>query len=452
MFKKITAIFLIIVTIFISSIPIPGVTVKASSNFNVIPFDYYDFNDDWVIDVMDLAAMAKNYNTTDQKGKYVYDLNLDNSVDIYDMTLLSKAIGQEEGNTFGNLNASGLIAQKGIWRYFRNSADNGYLYKINDLSTQIIKVCNDVPLAINVIGDWIYYANCSDNRNIYKIRTDGSERTRISSDNVADINIVDNWIYYISYDNGIFNIYKIREDGSERTRIVSENVGEMNVVDDVIYYTTAYTDANGSSLYKIKTDGTGNTKICDDSVNDINYYDGYIYFSKPNFGDAVYKIKPDGSDKTTINIYGLYSNINVSYDLIFYHGAPNGTGAVCFTSLDGTSTRAIYNVSNGPVSVLGNSIYVQKMDNILYDVTSGKSIPLGTYPVKSVDNLSFSLSLGSTYTLPSTVTVTAYDNSNMTVKVLWDEAAVDTSTPGTHVYEGVVPGYPEKIKYTITIQ
>jgi hypothetical protein len=437
----------IISTIFISSIPTPGVSVKAASNFNQIPFDYYDLNDDWIIDIIDLANMAKNYNTTDESMIYFFDLNNDNFVDIYDITLLSKALGQEQGNTYGNLNSGGLIAKKGNWRYFRNQTDNGYLYKINNLSTEIKKVCDDMPSYINVIGNWIYYSNVSDNCNLYKIRTDGSERTRLNSDFVQGINIIDNWIYYVSYGT----IYKIRMDGSERTNIISDNISYINVVGDVIYYNTKYTNFN-SSLYKINTNGTGKTKVCD-GAEYFNYYDGYIYYTSasPYGNNILHKIKPDGSNETTINTSRTASLI-VSYGGIFYSGIFDGYSAVCYTTLDGTTTRTISTNFAADISVLGDSLYIQRLDNYLYEVTPTKCIPLGTYPIKKVDNLSLNLIKGSSYTLTSYISAIAFDDTTVTATVLWDEPTVDTTTQGTHVYEGVVLGYPEKIKCTITIQ
>ncbi|MBL4936324.1 S8 family serine peptidase [Clostridium sp. YIM B02515] len=54
-----------------------------------------DFNDDKKIDTLDLAALAKNYNMkkSDVDWNKIYDLNGDGTIDIFDLVLMSKDLG-----------------------------------------------------------------------------------------------------------------------------------------------------------------------------------------------------------------------------------------------------------------------------------------------------------------------------------------------------------------------
>ncbi|MFT8313998.1 MAG: SH3 domain-containing protein [Clostridium sp.] len=76
-------------------------TLCININFNskvyaaTVPTASLDVNNDYIIDIKDLAAVSSKYNIKKSDSTYntKYDLNKDGLIDLYDMTLLSKQIG-----------------------------------------------------------------------------------------------------------------------------------------------------------------------------------------------------------------------------------------------------------------------------------------------------------------------------------------------------------------------
>ncbi len=68
----------------------PSISVKAATQD--IPKPSMDFNGDGIVDLKDVTQFISKYNleSTDQKWDNKYDLNKDNTIDIYDLVLISK--------------------------------------------------------------------------------------------------------------------------------------------------------------------------------------------------------------------------------------------------------------------------------------------------------------------------------------------------------------------------
>jgi hypothetical protein len=62
----------------------------------------------------------------------------------------------ETGNSNSNSSNIGFAAEQDGWIYYKNSSD-GMLYKERQDKTERVKLCDDTPYNINVIGDWIYF-------------------------------------------------------------------------------------------------------------------------------------------------------------------------------------------------------------------------------------------------------------------------------------------------------
>ena len=81
------------------------------------------------------------------------------------------------GNTAGNLNNGGAVAQQEDWIYYSEIPNPG-LYKVKTDGSEQTKLNDDVPMDLNVFGDWVYYNNYADGEPIsIKVKTDETERT-----------------------------------------------------------------------------------------------------------------------------------------------------------------------------------------------------------------------------------------------------------------------------------
>lgn len=438
-----------------SQILLNSTYAKAATNSNSISFDNYDINNDWVIDIKDLAEIAKQYNLNTISSTWTgsSDINKDNIIDIYDLVLISKSIGKEQGNTYGNINNGGLIAQKGDYRYYSNQNDNGYLYKMNNNCTSITKLSNDTSLFINVIGDWIYYSNYSDNGYLYKIKTDGSNRTKLNTDKTTYSNIPNNYIYYINNNDGD-TIYRIRTDGSDRKKITNNAVSYMNVTDDYIFYSNG---SDNNKIYKMKIDGSNNIKISDDSIADIDFYNGFIYYCNLSDNYKIYKIAPDGTLRTPLSAENT-TYFNIAKGLI-YQSRSTYNQSICRIPINNGSYCQYASINNAElINIIGEQLYFIMFNSspTMYKINTNNEFDAGTlfgnYTVRDIPDTSVSVPINTVYTPPLSVAVTM-DATGYTQKknVIWDPISFDNTQPGIYIFYGTVEGYPKKAKLIVNV-
>jgi len=94
-----------------------------------------DYNKDGLIDILDIAIMAKQHNTIEGSLNWdsKYDLNLDKIIDLYDIVTLSKSYGISFANSIYKGNHNANINNGGNYAY-----RNGTLYT-NTMDTLLIK-------------------------------------------------------------------------------------------------------------------------------------------------------------------------------------------------------------------------------------------------------------------------------------------------------------------------
>jgi len=312
------------------------------------------------------------------------------------------------GNTQGNLVNRGSAAIQGDWIYYATSG--GELWKVKTDGTGRTKLTDGLFEAhhyINIADDWIYYwGHIGDRRNrYYRIRTDGTGKAEISREERAfelngsrqfnDFNlIVDGWWYGVGTGDVRGDvIYRISHDGKHNAEmIVSCDIHFclhlVGVVGDAVYYTHregAHHPENWEDyppkLYKISAgDKEGTTVAVDVSTgNHPVIYDGWVYYvNDDNHNSSLYKVRTDGTGKTT-----LISNVNVGYFNVsngwIYYGASSrgdtfpapGTTGLIKMRTDRTGATSLYIHSARHINIVGDWIFFQ-------DDSNGKSYQIRT--------------------------------------------------------------------------
>ena len=238
-----------------------------------------------------------------------------------DSDVFSKHLFEERGNTVGNIIYGGIAARQGLWIYYSNRNDNGYLYKMRSDGTGMTRLNEDDTFDVNILGDWVYYRNGSDDNKVYKVRIDGTGRARLTDHEARYVSVVDSWIYFRSYDRvaNQYMLVKMRNDGTEMTTILHfEDYSEptyVNVIGGFIYYSLNDIGCQFSSgdLYRVNTDGTENIKILSGRIAMTNAVGDWIYYIDLLEGPA--KVRPDGSEKTAMKNIGWW--LNVDEDWVF---------------------------------------------------------------------------------------------------------------------------------------
>ncbi|MEY7999372.1 N-acetylmuramoyl-L-alanine amidase [Clostridium sp. Mt-5] len=71
--------------------------------------------------------------------------------------------------------------------------------------------------------------------------------------------------------------------------------------------------------------------------------------------------------------------------------------------------------------------------------------------ISSISNLSDNITVGSQYSLPTSVQATMSDGTSKKVPVIWSADSIDSSKTGVFTYNGTVPGYSKQVLFTLTI-
>ncbi|KGK84183.1 Ig-like domain-containing protein [Clostridium sp. HMP27] len=108
------------------------------------------------------------------------------------------------------------------------------------------------------------------------------------------------------------------------------------------------------------------------------------------------------------------------------------------------------------VSWKSTRVTTNKADTYNYSGTvSGYSskvkLTLTVVPIESIADISETIYINDSYTLPKTVAATMGDGSAKEVKVTWNKSTAVTKECGVHVYSGTVSGYSNKAKLTLIV-
>ncbi len=224
------------------------------------------------------------------------------------------------------------------------------------LAGHIMKLPDDlfeggVPIGVN--GDWIYYDN-GYGRLVGRVKIDGSDRLRYENERMYNANVESDRIYYIDEIDDR-HLYSMKHDGTDVNLLCADVISiftPISVVDGRVYYmyyVPAHNDdPSGMDLsipYSINTDGTDKRKLGDNAnPQALPQADGWIYTREGYVGGRMFKMRPDGSEKTYLTddiVVNLKVHDGWIYYTLFYKGG------LFKMRTDGTDNQMLYdNVSN----------------------------------------------------------------------------------------------------------
>lgn len=152
--------------------------------------------------------------------------------------IVNEATSNTKGNTFSNLNATGLIAKQGNFIYFTSlKGDKPCLVKAN-LKGVVKKVIKENVHAkyVNVLGDTIYYQN-GETGKLCKTSINTGETTVLTPCVASDIYVENDKIYYIQNENQEAKCLRfMNTDGTADTMLIDGNIWKYEVHDKLLYY------------------------------------------------------------------------------------------------------------------------------------------------------------------------------------------------------------------------
>lgn len=195
----------------------------------------------------------------------------------------------------------------------------------------------------------VYFSNSFDDNTLYRMNVDETNIERISSTQTSSLLAAGNYLYYfqvgISGTTGLGSVRtprsfgRCRLDGSKAAAITRETVIKAQLVDNTLYMLGS--DDNGSYLFKINPDGSDRTPIADYIINPVAYYNGRIYYNGTVGDHYLYALDPVTDTAELVLAYNMWNPV-----------ADNGY--IYFMDLEGDYRLSRYNLNSNTVEILCN--------------------------------------------------------------------------------------------------
>lgn len=286
------------------------------------------------------------------------------------------------GNTAGNLNNRGLFCEYDGRVYFSNAYDDGTLYSMNPDETDLKKLSNTQAEYINAGGKYlVYYQSGSSKQEsgpnfgslngVYRSNLNGKHTVCLSPTPASTLNLIGDYIYYSHYNTTTsLTLHKVRLDKKEEQALSDTWVNPASCQDGMIYWAgtgignqlyvwNTFTDTSymlwdgkvfnpiavGDYIYYMDLDQ--NYRLCRYSISDgsvttltndrvdlFNIYDSVIYYQSNTTEPALKRMNLDGSGAEVV-AYGIYTDINITSEYVYFTGFGESDGPVYKTSTFG---------------------------------------------------------------------------------------------------------------------
>jgi Tol biopolymer transport system component len=185
------------------------------------------------------------------------------------------------------------------------------------------------------------------------------------------------WVYYLALSDIKVPWKKVfcgeNLNNGKRVKISEEfnegSIININLYSDWIYY--CLTDPDGNTpLYRIKPDGSNKTLISSDNCYFVNIIDGKIFFINFSDGNKIYKMNLDGSGKESINDEKSWS-LNVVNGWIYF---TNEKG-ICKIPIQGGPEVVISKEPFGTTAIVNDDwvYYIQGEQGKIYQINTDGS-------------------------------------------------------------------------------
>ncbi|MDD3174503.1 MAG: DUF5050 domain-containing protein [Herbinix sp.] len=285
------------------------------------------------------------------------------------------------GNTTGNIYNGGLFCEQDNTIFFNNLYDNGSLYRMDSVCSNIRKVSEEKAVFINADNNYIYYINANsmadnntdsimmyNNSGVYRIDHNGSNLKAFTGNPSAYLILSGNYLYFPRYDvnNGI-NLYQYKIDASENRPMIYNSVIPIEIMNNAVYYTriskdsnigatdlsshTSHTYYNGSFLYPI-------------------FFGDYIYYINKADHKRIYRMNADGSNPTLLIKKSCSTyNITNSGKYLYYQIDGTSNNRIGRLNLETLKSETVMKGNYKHISVTENYVFFTNSDNtIIYKI------------------------------------------------------------------------------------
>lgn len=210
------------------------------------------------------------------------------------------AQGSSSGNK-SNLSFAIEIEDEIIFYNDFTFSGGGTLRK-NKKTEEVTSFLDEVCMTMDYDGEWLYYSHYMDSPGVIKIDLQGQEQVRLAEDEAAFLTVTLDAVYY---SDQLLHLHRMDKSGANNTVLADWPVSNFQIMDQQIFYVES--DSGIGPFNRMNLDGTGKTNVVPEQISRLSYADGWLYYINVMDGDKVYKIKPDGSEKTQISEGGVDS-------------------------------------------------------------------------------------------------------------------------------------------------
>lgn len=184
------------------------------------------------------------------------------------------------------------------------------------------------------------------------------------------------------------------------------------------------------------------------------HVNSYAESSLVNGIETYYRASNDSAKNTANNIQDKL----ISYTGLSNRGIKEGTAQ--HKILIGTASPPVmvelgFMTNPKESQLIGTEDFQNKSASAVADGIL-KSLPSlqekDTVNVSSISNLSDSITVGSKYSLPTSVQATMSDGTSKKVSIAWNSNTIDTSKAGIFTYKGTAEGYSKTVTFTLTVK
>lgn len=270
----------------------------------------------------------------------------------------------------------------GHWIYYRNSLDNGLLYRMGYNGDNNFPLIKEPIRKIALLGDYLFFTQWTSEtkEELFKINKQNSQIINLSDDFISEFIVTNDRIYYQNRSDDL-KIYSVTLEGESRTKITDAGVRCINSVGDYLFYIN--NDDNG--IYRVKNDGTDNRALITDtnspSTNNLIVDNDYIYYGIIDYEEStLYKASIDGKPLAK-TAYRGHDIISISGTEILYTNDFLYSNNLMRMSIDGSNTMTL--------SMDVESDQATRIDDYIYYFTT--TFDVGMYKKNTISQIETTL-------------------------------------------------------------
>lgn len=273
------------------------------------------------------------------------------------------------GNTAGNLNNSGMFAERDGSVYFANTYDSGSLYVMTSEEGDIHKLNNSIVCNLLAGKDTLYYFQLgtagsgaldkvTSNHCFMRCNQKGYSPSTITRDVIVHGQLIDNRLYLLSNLGNKILFHKINSDRTDDTDLAHYEVNPNCVHDGVIYFNDY---ANGHALTMLNTSDDSVSVLLNTPVGFPIYDDGYIYYLDVASNYRLCRYQPS-ENRIEILTSDRVDLFNVGNGYIYYQKSGSDP-QLKFMHTDGTAISVLASGNYNHIHLTSGYVYFQEFGN-----------------------------------------------------------------------------------------